>query len=147
MVRIEFSGPTKSGKTTAALKTAAMLTAAGSRVVLVNREDPRDRMVAEFREHGGNDLLLYFAPDEDERDLAAAEPEDGFDYILSERHLHAGSTLEHLFAPGQRIPELDDVDLGELAGLVLEELARRMGRPLAIADEQDFVTVAFPEAP
>lgn len=37
------------------------------------------------------------------------------------------STLAQLFAPGQRIPELDDADLNELADLVLEELGRRKG--------------------
>jgi hypothetical protein len=35
------------------------------------------------------------------------------------------STLAELFAPGQRIPELDDDDLGELLELVLEETDRR----------------------
>lgn len=35
------------------------------------------------------------------------------------------STLAELFAPGQRIPELDEIDFRDLFELVLEEAARR----------------------
>lgn len=42
------------------------------------------------------------------------------------------STLAELFAPGQRIPELDNDDLNELADLVLEALAARRGHDLEI---------------
>lgn len=39
--------------------------------------------------------------------------------------IEAGSTLEHLFAPGQRIDELDTDDFGELVELVMESAKRR----------------------
>lgn len=47
------------------------------------------------------------------------------------------STLERLFAPGQRIPELDTDDLNELADLVLEELARRAGEDLEVVSTEE----------
>lgn len=42
------------------------------------------------------------------------------------------STLATLFAEGQRIPDLDDSDLNELADLVVEEVGRRRGHGVTL---------------
>lgn len=116
MLRIDVSGPVKSGKTTELLRIAVELTNLGKKVVLVNKDESFRQLADRFRRMGGLPSQNFAVV----RDLDSTEGtlEDSHDFLLTETQLNRSTQ------PGHRLSMTSGTMEDKVAALRNEVICR-----------------------